>query len=133
MIYKIRYLLKSLFNRKDHKVDFNWKIYSQHYKGELATAEKKHSLILKEGDYEFKHHKLLKISDRPSLHPNHKLIYETILDLNPSSIIEIGCGGSDHLHNLKILEKKNTRIEGIDISKAQLSFLRQRHPDLKDQ
>lgn len=128
-MYKLRYLLKSLTTKTAQRDDFNWNAYSEHYKGELASA-KNHSLILKDKDYTFTGHSLLQSTNIPPLHPNHRLIYETILQLDPSSVIEIGCGAGDHLHNLKILGKGIKKIAGIDISAEQLSFLRQRHPSL---
>ncbi|NVM02903.1 MAG: class I SAM-dependent methyltransferase [Candidatus Helarchaeota archaeon] len=65
------------------------------------------------------------------LHPINKLLYETIYNLNPKSILEIGCGAGDSLVNLKKILPE-TEIYGCDLSKKQLEFLNNRHPKLKN-
>lgn len=110
--------------------DFNWNLYNQHYRGELTEIQKVNTLRIAEGDYNFIDNLLVLQQNILPLHPNHRLLYETILQLNPNKIIEIGCGGGDHLHNLSIL---SSRIDlfGLDLSKDQILYLTQRNPDLK--
>ena len=48
--------------------------------------------------------------------------------LRPSSVLEAGCGGGDHLHNLSLL-MPGTQIRGIDRSDGQLGVLRRRNPE----
>lgn len=65
-----------------------------------------------------------------SLNPNHKLLYETIYDLKPGSLLEVGFGCGDHLSNIqKILPE--TEINGCDLLESQRRFLLARHPKLK--
>lgn len=110
--------------------DFDWKIYNSHYRGELKEIVKSHTLVIRNGDFIFQDNRLLKKNDTLlDLHPNHNLLYETILQLKPNSIFELGCGGGDHLHNLSILSK-NAKLYGFDLSNEQLAYLKERHPDL---
>ena len=64
------------------------------------------------------------------LHPNHRLLYETILQLNPRSLEEIGCGCGDHLYNLGVLSPE-INLSGIELSAAQIKFFKKRHPNLR--
>jgi SAM-dependent methyltransferase len=85
--------------------------------------------VLKEGDYRFESGKLVKEGDTLPLIENHRIIYETLLQLNPGTVFEVGCGSGDHLKNIKTLNP-GIGVYGIDISEGQLDFLKQRHPDL---
>lgn len=128
-IYQVKLLLKSLFTGKKSHDDFDWNLYTQHYKGELKHVEENATAILMPGDYKFEEGTLKKVSSIKPLHLNHHLLYETILQLNPQSILEIGCGGGDHLQNLSILSPQLT-IYGEDLSTKQLALLHERHPKL---
>ena len=127
------YQVKKKLNQFRGKVisdDFDWELYNTHYRGELTGISKVHTLTLKEGDYVFNYNTLLKAEkDILPLHPNHSLLYETIAQLDPSSVFELGCGGGDHLANLSIL-LKNLKLYGVDLSEEQLKLLKERHPGL---
>jgi len=110
--------------------DFDWQYYTDHYKYELSQIQKEHSQILNPNDYVFAGGELKINKNVKPLHPNHRLIYETILKLSPSSLFELGCGGGDHLHNISILDPK-IKLFGVDISPEQIKLLHQRHTDLK--
>lgn len=109
--------------------DFDWTKYSLHYEGELELGQKTRTLCLNPGDYEFSNGELVKQRPILSLHPNVQLLYETILQLSPDSVLEIGCGGGDNLHNLHVL-RPLLQIMGRDISDDQLNLLRTRHDEL---
>ncbi len=122
--------IKTIFGRKTTD-DFDWGIYNIHYRGELQDISKVHTLILQKDDYIFQDGRLLKNNTKKlPLHPNHRLLYETILQLAPSFVLELGCGGGDHLHNIKILFSE-IELFGIDLSLKQLKLLKERHPNLK--
>jgi SAM-dependent methyltransferase len=121
-----------LFNtQKDLKDDFDWTEYHNHYKQELNLLEKRYTLIPKKGEFAFENYEVKKViaSVKP-LHSNHKLLYDIILKLNPLSVLEVGCGGGDHLNALEFFNPLII-LNGIDRSERQLDFLRSRHPQLK--
>jgi len=111
--------------------DFDWKKYTLHYKGELELIQKENTLVLKPGHYEFTDNTLLKRDDIAPLHDNAQLLYETILQLNPESALEVGCGGGDNLHNIKTLAPE-INVFGVDVSQEQLNLLVSRHSSLEN-
>ena len=109
---------------------FNWTLYNLHYKGELKEAKKKYTLSLKTGDYKFHNSQLVKNNKNiKPLHSSHRLLYETIMQLNPQSVFEMGCGTGMHLHNLQTLLPE-ARICGVDLSSQQLNGLRKAYPEM---
>jgi SAM-dependent methyltransferase len=126
----IKSKIKSALTPRKNDDDFNWDLYNEHYRRELDSCQKEFTLILNSGDYELKNNQLLQGNNSIlPLIPNHRLLYETILQLDPSSICEIGCGGGDHLSNLELLNP-NFQKFGFDISRDQLDYLKERHPNL---
>jgi SAM-dependent methyltransferase len=133
----LRYWQKALIRlgmKKDieyHKKDtFDWSLYTLHYKGELKESSKEFTQSLKKGDYEFRDSRLEKTNDQiKPVHFNHHLLYETILQLKPESVFELGCGNGVHLHNLQILSPE-LKLSGIDLLEGQLKFMRQSYPGL---
>lgn len=129
-IYQVKYLLKTLLTGKKNSDDFDWDLYTQHYKGELKQVEEIETTVLKPGDYKFENNSLIKVANIKPLHLNHHLLYETMLQLNPQTILEIGCGGGDMLANMATLHP-TMKIYGEDRSAKQIAFLHQRHPNLR--
>lgn len=115
---------------KNNKDMFDWPLYYLHYKGELKKDAKNYTLSLKPNDYKYGNGSLIK--SNPSvkpLHYLHRFLYETILQLNPASIYEMGCGTGMHLHNLNILMPQ-AKICGTDLSDIQLKYLGKSYPEL---
>ena len=110
--------------------DFDWSRYHLEYAEQIRQLETIHTLKLVPGAWEM-HGGSLEITEGLPLHANHKKLYETILALSPSSVLEAGCGGGDHLHNLSRLLPE-ADIQGIDRSSGQLETLRRRNADFKD-
>lgn len=109
--------------------DFNWEAYNDHYQGELSDIQQTNTLKLNDEDYSFQDGQLTKLTEILPLHTNHRLLYETIILLNPKRIIEFGCGGGDHLMNL-ILLAPHIEFYGCDRSVEQLDFALKRSPIL---
>ena len=119
-------------NKNDSIKDmFNWKLYTLHYKGELKELEKNNTINIKNDDFSFKENKLIKINSQAKpLHENWRLLYETILQLMPDSVFELGCGNAMHLNNVQILNP-NIKLSAIDLSEHQIKYLRESYPNLK--
>lgn len=129
LIYKLKRKIAKLLG-KTTQDDFDWKSYTEQYRWELKSDSKEFNAILKNGEYAFIENKLVKVNDNClPLHPNHRLIYETIMQLKPKSVFELGCGGGDLLHNIGLLAREITKY-GVDLSDEQLGFLKERHPQL---
>lgn len=109
--------------------DFDWRAYSAHYADELTEVERDHTTRLTPQDYVLADGDLKQQSSALPLHPNHRLLYETLLQLRPASVLEMGCGGGDHLYNLGVLAPQ-IRVAGVDRSPEQLALLKRRSPDL---
>jgi SAM-dependent methyltransferase len=127
--YRFKKILKMLVTGRKAVDDYDWQFYTGIYRDGLKDVAKDHSLALAPGDYEFQGGKLLQKNHGLPLHPNYSIIYETLLQLQPNSVMEIGCGCGDHLHNIQVLASA-IKLFGVDISQGQLKFLQQRHPDL---
>jgi len=126
-------LALGLLRTSKHRSDmFDWPLYHLHYRGELKENAKKHTVTLKQDDYEFKNNKLVKknASIKP-LHFSPKFIYETILQLNPQSVFEMGCGSGDNIHNVSVL-LPSVPVYGVDLLEKQLITLKKVYPDLQD-
>lgn len=121
-----------LVNRPLDDDDFNWKTYHLYYEQEMISTEKENTLHPQGGDFEYLDGHIRQVSNKVKpLNPNHELLYEVILKLTPSSVLEVGCGGGDHLRNL-IFFNPQLDVHGIDRSEGQLTTLRKRHPILNE-
>ncbi len=109
--------------------DFDWRTYSADYGQQRQDVGRTHLLRLSPGDYAYRDRVLTRENARLSLHPNHRLLYETLLQLDPTSVAEIGCGAGDHLSNLQLLAP-NWNLHGLDRSPDQLRLLRRHSPEL---
>ena len=108
--------------------DFNWQTYNEEYRQQLLDGARRHTTRLSSGDYLLVDNVLTKRKDILPLAP-HRLLYETIMLLKPSKVMEVGCGGGDHLHNLGILAPEIETL-GLDRAEAQLAFAKERSGDI---
>ncbi|MDA1194760.1 MAG: class I SAM-dependent methyltransferase [Planctomycetota bacterium] len=127
--YRLLHRLRRVLGlRRDD--DFDWMLYDHKYRQELEELEREFTLILAAGDYELADGSLRQASpDKKPLHPNARLLYETIVQLQPASVREFGCGGGDHLANLCTL-LPGLEARGLDRARGQLAVLAERHPAL---
>jgi 2-polyprenyl-3-methyl-5-hydroxy-6-metoxy-1,4-benzoquinol methylase len=126
--------VRLVFNRLSrlYKVDdFNWRKYHDGYKRQIMEITNEFTLVLSSGEYQVIEGRILLNPDLLPLNPNSRLLYETVYRLNPKSILEVGAGGGDHIHNLHLLLPE-AEFYAMDISDRQIDFLLQRHPDLKN-
>lgn len=132
--------LRNLFKKAEKRAlhfgasvsdDYDWTKYSEEYQRQIAKMSKILTLHLSADNHIVKDGEIHLNDGLLPLHKNHKCIYETIYTLEPSSIIEVGCGGGDHLRNLSVL-LPDVDIRGFDRDKAQLAFLAHRSPELAD-
>ena len=107
--------------------DFDWSRYHLEYSQQIRELEAVNTLRLEPGQWTLQDGSLELTRGLP-LHANHKALYETIAALAPATILEAGCGGGDHLHNLTLLMPL-AQIWGIDRSDGQLGVLRRRNPE----
>lgn len=133
--WKLRVRVQRRFSRKprqDRLDDFDWDRYHREYRTQLSLQEPDVLLRLEAGDYRWRGDRLVREStSRAELHPNHQLLYETVAMLRPSTVLEVGCGGGDHLHNLRVL-LPDLDVRGIDRSPGQLATLAERNPEVLD-
>lgn len=138
---KINYFL-SLFNFKLSKLnkieldpeegydDYDWNNYHKDYAKQILQISKKQTQKLNIDDFELKKGKLIFKKDLLPMHKNHICLYEVIGILRPRNIIEIGCGGGDHLHNIGLIYP-DLKKQGFDRSSNQLNFLSERSPHIR--
>ena len=127
-------VVRAIFNKysRFYKVyDFRWRKYHMAYKSQIIDINNDFTLVLSKDEYQIIEGKILLNPTLLPLNPNSRLLYETIYRLNPESVLEVGVGGGDHVHNLHLLLPK-AGFYGVDISQNQIDFLLHRHPDLKD-
>lgn len=123
-------MMRLLPNKDQYNDDFNWDRYPLLYREELKGIERVHTLIVNNIDFCYADGQIERVNNSaPPLHPNHQFLYEVVLALKPESVLEVGCGGGDHLHNLHEFDP-SIELRGIDRSEGQLDTLRERHPNL---
>jgi SAM-dependent methyltransferase len=128
--------LKQLFykNRKFYDDDFDWDNYTQdsYHRRLKQDIEKEFRAISTQGQLHFDAATGILTSEGESIHPNHHLIFETIGQLSPASVHEVGCGGGDHVANAAALFP-DIDVTGGDRGATQLDLALQRHPQLAGQ
>ncbi len=117
--------------RKFYDDDFDWNNYTAdsyarrlkgdieaHYETAIDVAATKVDRVAGHVDFQ-----------SVQVHPNVQLIMNTVARLAPTSVHEVGCGGGDHIANVKRLFP-DIIATGGDRSENQLRFALERHPDL---
>lgn len=108
----------------------DWENYHKDYIEELRMIRRTNTILIEKSEIDFDGGELIykSINSLPLL-SGHHLLYETILNLDARTVLEVGCGGGDHLHNLHSL-KPDLILFGVDRSIGQLDLFRKRHPVL---
>lgn len=100
--------------------DYNWDTYTQIYSEQtrgmlngINDEHEKYDFILKQSYFDG-----TKIVFLENLHENFIDIYQKILELKVSSVMECGCGPGHHLYNIKHLFP-NIEIFGVELLESQ--------------
>ncbi len=109
--------------------EFDWTQYHTLYGREILELDREVTTRLQEGRYRVENGHIALSEGALPLNPNHAALYETMLKLAPASVIECGCGGGDHLHNMHLLAPQIDLI-GLDRGAGQLDLLKQRNPEI---
>lgn len=128
-------MFRQLFykKRKFYDDDFDWDNYTaDSYQRRLkGDVESQFRAISSEGDLSFDPQSGHVLSEGLPIHPNQQLILETIGQLKPASVHEVGCGGGDHIANVGMLFPE-VEISGGDRGRTQLDLALKRHPELEN-
>lgn len=118
-------------SRKFYDDDFDWSSYTadSYHRRLKGDIESNFRTISGEGDLSLET-ETGKVSVRGgALHPNVQLILETIGQLQPTSVHEVGCGGGDHVAHASVLFP-DIQVTGGDRGETQLDLAIARHPQL---
>ncbi|MFY9213070.1 MAG: class I SAM-dependent methyltransferase [Aestuariivita sp.] len=126
-------VFKRLFykNRKFYDDDFDWENYTaDSYHRRIQTDIETQFRASSTGDQLSFDPETGQVSTRDAdIHPNQLLILETIGQLRPASVHEVGCGGGDHLATAAQLFPTSD-FTGGDRGATQLELALRRHPEL---
>jgi trans-aconitate methyltransferase len=108
----------------------DWENYHKDYAEELRMIQRTNTILIEKSEIDFDGSEIRykSINSLPLL-PGHHLLYETILNLDARRVLEVGCGGGDHLQNLHSLNP-DLVLFGVDRSIDQLDLFRKRHTAL---
>src|SRR5689334_2137404 len=96
--------LSRVTHRLQRRDDFRWQTYTQdEYKQRLESASQLETRQLAKVQWEIQDGTIVLGEGTNPPNPSHRLIYETVLKLNPAIVCEFGFGGGDHLANLGLL------------------------------
>lgn len=130
----MQFLKRLLYkNRKFYDDDFDWDNYTEdsyarRVKGDVETH---YATSMDPAKAQIDTEAGVLRHDGPPSHPNHQLILDAIVQLAPGSVHEVGCGGGDHVGNIKALFP-DIVVTGGDRSSSQLRFALTRHPELSE-
>lgn len=128
--YTLKTRIKRMFGADVSDDDFDWELYTEHYREQQKRKAPHYTASLAPGDFRFEDGRLILNAGIKPLHPNHHALYETLMQLAPTSIMEFGCGNGEHLHNLSVVLPEAT-LYGSDLSEGQLAFGRETYPNQK--
>jgi SAM-dependent methyltransferase len=109
--------------------DFNWETYTRDKYGPQLERMARTRTLRVGADVRFDEASGTLDCGTARLHPNFRAVYELVGLLKPASVLEIGCGGGDHLANLRSIYP-GIKLSGVDRSEGQLALLAQRNPDI---
>ena len=114
--------------------DFDWRHYHEHYRAEFASSAKLYTHDLSVVDVRIIDGRLYMLADTKPLHPNHRCLWEAIVNLpNIASVAEVGVGGGYLLAGVGKLLGPDIRLSGYDLSAEQLRVFSELMPEVYKQ
>ena len=114
--------------------DFDWRHYHEHYRAEFASSARLYTHDLSAVDVRIVDGRLYLLADTKPLHPNHRCLWEAILNLpNVASVGEVGVGGGYLLAGVGRLLGPGVRLSGYDLSAEQLRVFSELMPEVYNQ
>ena len=98
--------------------EYVWQNYTAEYTAQLKEIERDDDNVFFITNYTAENNV---IDFHDNLHPNWKEIYQTVYELKPKTILEMGCGGCYHIKNVHTLLPE-AKITGVDLLRTQLDF-----------
>ena len=111
--------------------EYDWNKYPGVYAAQVNRVQGIHTLVLEHNDVDVSGGRIHMKKGVLPLHPNHVLLYETLLELSPINVHEVGCGWGNSLANINVLTAGGIYVYGSEISQKQIDGAETRHPWLK--
>jgi len=108
--------------------EYNWDTYPKTYAAQVVQVKKRRTLSINRGDFKIVDGGICLKDGLLPLPPNHKLLYEEIIDLAPTSVHEVGCGWGNSLANINVLTAGGISVYGSEISQKQIDGTKAKHP-----
>jgi len=102
--------------------EFDWRAYPKHHAWLMKRSEGKVTQFLSGGDFDVVDERIIMREGVLPLGRQHKLLYETIMELKPKDVHEVGCGWGNHLANISILTNGAIDVYGSEISEKQIEI-----------
>ena len=113
--------------------EWDWEARSEEFWQDYQDSDKDNVRKLDAVSWEFKD-RVLSVQDVAGLnplHPNTRLLLETIRQLVPASVADFGYGFGDILYNVGLL-LPDAELYGYDIAAHKMECVRERSPSLAD-
>jgi SAM-dependent methyltransferase len=113
--------------------DFDWRYYHEHYRAEFEASEQWYTHNLNSTEFRLADGRLFLVGDSKPLHPNHRCVWEAVVNLpEVRSVAEIGCGAGYLLMGVGQIMGPEIRLSGYDISQEQLAMFSELWPESRN-
>ncbi len=101
--YRVRSWVHAARRKFTAADEFDWQSYPTHYRAEINLNRRQYTDDLALVEWAVVDGHLLFRADNKPLHPGYLCVFEAVLNLQPSSVSEIGMGGGRYLAGLRRL------------------------------